>query len=134
MAVIAALPPAGVLFRYEEGRSMASFLIEAAYTSEAWAILVKNPQDRIQVVQATIEKLGGKIEKSWLSFGDYDIVVIVDLPDSVSAAAFAMAISAGGSCRTVKTTPLLTVQEGLEAMKKAAASGYKPVVHTQTAR
>ena len=113
---------------------MASFLIEAAYTSEAWAILVKNPQDRIQVVQATIEKLGGKIEKSWLSFGDYDIVVIVDLPDSVSAAAFAMAISAGGSCKTVKTTPLLTVQEGLEAMKKAAASGYKPVVHTQTAR
>ncbi len=113
---------------------MSSYLFEAAYTSEAWAILVKNPQDRIQVVQATIEQLGGRIERSWLSFGDYDIVVIVDLPDSVSAAAFAMAVSAGGSCKAVKTTPLLTVQEGIEAMKKAAASGYRPVVQTQTAR
>ena len=112
---------------------MSNYLFEAAYTAEAWGILVKNPQDRMQVVQATIEKLGGKIERSWLSFGDYDIVVIVDLPDTVSAAAFAMAVSAGGSCKAVKTTPLLTAQEGMEAMKKAAASGYKPVVQTQTA-
>jgi uncharacterized protein with GYD domain len=61
-------------------------------------------------------------------------VVVVEMPDNVSAAAFAMAISAGGSCKAVKTTPLLTAQEGLEAMKKAAGSGYKPVIQTQTAR
>jgi uncharacterized protein with GYD domain len=80
------------------------------------------------------EKLGGRIERSWLSFGDYDIAVVVDMPDSVSAAAFAMAVSAGGSCKAVKTTPLLSVQEGLEAMKKAGESGYRAVVQTQTAR
>jgi hypothetical protein len=27
----------------------------------------------------------------------------------------------------VKTTPLLSLAEGLEAMKKAGTSGYKPV-------
>jgi hypothetical protein len=27
----------------------------------------------------------------------------------------------------VKTTPLLTLEEGLKAMKKAGNSGYKPV-------
>jgi len=113
---------------------MATFLVEAAYTPEAWTILLKNPQDRSQVVQTAIEKLGGRIERSWLSFGDYDIVVVVDMPDSVSAAAFGMAVSAGGSCKAVKTTPLLSVQEGVEAMKKAAESGYRPVVQTQTAR
>ncbi len=113
---------------------MATFLVEAAYTPEAWAILLKNPQDRSQVVQTAIEKLGGRIERSWLSFGDYDIVVVVDMPDSVSAAAFAMAVSAGGSCKAVKTTPLLSVQEGVEAMKRAGESGYRPVVQTQTAR
>ncbi|MBV9083462.1 MAG: GYD domain-containing protein [Acidobacteriaceae bacterium] len=106
---------------------MAQFLVEAAYTSQSWAALVNNPQDRGQIIQAAVEKLGGKIERAWLSFGDYDAVVIVDMPDSVSAAAFAMAISAGGSCRSVKTIPLLTAQEGLEAMKKAANCGYRPV-------
>ena len=112
---------------------MASFLVEAAYTPEAWSILVKNPQDRMQVVKGTVENLGGKVERSWLSFGDYDVVIVVDLPDNVSAAALAMAVSAGGSCKAVKTTPLLTAEEGLEALKKAAGSGYRPVAQTQTA-
>jgi uncharacterized protein with GYD domain len=112
---------------------MASFLVEAAYTAESWEILVHHAQDRIEVVEATIKRLGGKVERSWLSFGEYDVVVVVNMPDNVSAAAFAMAVSAGGSCKTVKTTPLLTVDEGLEAMKKAAACGYRPVAQSQKA-
>ena len=112
---------------------MAQFLLEVAYTPQSWSALVNNPQDRAQVVQTAVEKLGGKIERAWLSFGDYDAVVIVDMPDSVTAAAFSMAISAGGSCRSVKTIPLLTAQEGIEAMKKAANCGYRPVAQTATA-
>ena len=49
------------------------------------------------------------------------------MPDVISAAAMALAIGAGGSLKAQKTTPLLSVEEGLAAMKKAAASGYKPV-------
>jgi hypothetical protein len=48
------------------------------------------------------------------------------MPDNVSAAAFALAIAAGGACKNVKTTPLLTAEEGIKAMKKAGGSGYKP--------
>ena len=44
----------------------------------------------------------------------------------LSAAAFALAAAGGGACKTVKTTPLLSAEEGIEAMKKAATSGYKP--------
>jgi hypothetical protein len=49
------------------------------------------------------------------------------MPDNVSAAAFAVAVAGGGACKNVKTTPLLSLAEGLEAMKKAGTSGYKPV-------
>lgn len=49
------------------------------------------------------------------------------MPDDVSAAAFAMAIAGGGACRSVKTTPLMTGEEGAAAMRKAGGSGYKPV-------
>jgi len=113
---------------------MAQFLIEVAYTTESWAALVQNPQDRSQTVQAAVEKLGGKIEKTWLSFGEHDAIVIAEMPDSVSAAAFSMAISAGGSCRSVKTIPLLSTQEGMEAMRKAATCGYKPIAKAAGAR
>lgn len=106
---------------------MPSYLVQVAYNAEAVAALVKKPQDRSAVVTKAIEKLGGMLKGAWLSFGDYDTIVVVDMPDNVSAAAFALAISAGGSCKTVKTTPLLSVEEGIAAMKKAGSAGYKPV-------
>jgi uncharacterized protein with GYD domain len=89
--------------------------------------MIQNPQDRSAAIQTPVEKLGGRIERFWLSFGDYDVVGVVDMPDSVSAAAFSMAVAAGGACRAVRTTPLLSSSEGLEAMKKAATCGYKPI-------
>jgi uncharacterized protein with GYD domain len=105
---------------------MAHYLLQVAYTSEAWAAMVKKPQNRAEAVRAAIEKLGGQEKGFWFAFGDYDIVGIIEMPDSVSTAAFAVAISAGGACKGVKTTPLLTIEEGMEAMKKAATCGYKP--------
>lgn len=106
---------------------MPSYLVQVAYTAEATAALLKKPHDRSAVVSKAIEKLGGTLKGAWLCFGDYDTVVVVDMPDNVSAAAFALAIGAGGSCKAVKTTPLLSVEEGIAAMKKAGGSGYRPV-------
>ncbi len=104
---------------------MAYFLLQVAYTREAWAAMVKNPQDRAAAVEPAIKKLGGTVEKFWMSFGEYDIVGIVQMPDNVAAAAFAMAISAGGACKAVNTVPLLTMEEGTQAMQNAATCGYK---------
>jgi hypothetical protein len=41
--------------------------------------------------------------------------------------AIACAAAAGGSCKTVKTTPLLTIAQGLSALRKAGTSGCKPI-------
>ena len=105
---------------------MPHYLMEVAYTAEGWAALVKNPQDRIAAVRPAVEKAGGKIESGYYAFGEYDIVVIVELPDNASAAGLAIAFAAGGALRGIKTTPLLTPAEGVEAMKKAGGTGYKP--------
>ena len=114
---------------FTEGKEkdMPSYLVQVAYTSEATAALLKKPHDRASVVSKAVEKLGGSLKGAWLCFGDHDTVVVVDMPDNVSAGAFALAISAGGSCKTVKTTPLMSVEEGIAAMKKAGSSGYKPI-------
>jgi uncharacterized protein with GYD domain len=105
---------------------MANYLLQVAYTPEAWAKLIANPQDRIAAVRPVVEKLGGKIQHGWLAFGDYDLVAVVEMPGNVEAAAFSLAAAAGGAVRAIKTTPLLTTAEGIEAMKKAAAAGYRP--------
>jgi uncharacterized protein with GYD domain len=106
---------------------MPSYLVQVAYTPETVAALVANPQDRTEAIGKVVKNLGGKPGKLYLSFGDYDVVGIYEMPDNVSAAAFAMAIGSGGACKSVKTTPLMTGDEAVAAMKKAAGSGYKPV-------
>jgi uncharacterized protein with GYD domain len=105
---------------------MASYLMQVAYTSEAWANLLKTPQNRMEAVQPVVERLGGRIEGVWLSFGEYDAVLIVQMPDNVSAAALSMAISAGRAVKASMTTPLISMEGGVEAMRKAAGAGYRP--------
>jgi uncharacterized protein with GYD domain len=106
---------------------MPYFLHQVAYTPEALARLIANPQDRFEAVRAPIEKLGGKVESSYFAFGQYDAVLITEMPDNVSAAAISLAFAAGGSLRNCQTTPLMSTAEGLEAMRKAAACGYKSI-------
>jgi len=102
------------------------YMIQVAYTPEGWAALVKSPQNRIEVVRPAVEKAGGKIETGYYAFGEYDVVIIAELPDNSSAAGLAISFSAGGALRAIKTTPLLTPDEAVAAMKKAGATGYKP--------
>ncbi len=105
---------------------MPYYMHQVAYTSEGWAAVTKQPQNRLEAIRPAFEKLGGKIETAYFCFGKYDIVVISSFPDAVSAAALAMAVGAGGACKALHTTPLLTPEEAVQAMQKAAGSGYRP--------
>lgn len=104
---------------------MAHFLLQVAYTAEGWAALVGHPQNRLEEVRPVVEQLGGTVDNQWMAFGEYDVVALLQLPDNVSAAAFSIAVSAGGAIRAAKTTPLITVEEGMDAMRKAGEVGYK---------
>ena len=105
---------------------MPYYLYQDAYTAEAWAAQVKNPQDRVEAVRPVVERLGGRIVNAWLSFGEYDVVAILEMPDNVSVAAFAIAVAASGAVKAGKTTPLLTPQEWVEAARKAGGLSYQP--------
>jgi len=105
---------------------MATYLLQLSYTPATWAALVGNPQDRGEAVRGSIENLGGKLEHIWLAFGEDDVISILEMPDNVAAAAISMAFNAGGAVRGVKITPLMSIQEGIAAMKKAAQCGYQP--------
>jgi len=105
---------------------MGRYLIQAAYTPEAWATLVAHPQDRSKPVELMVERVGGRLEAFYLAFGDYDVVSIAELPDDITAAALSIAVSAGGSVKSIKTTPLLSAHGAMEALSRAGAVGYEP--------
>jgi uncharacterized protein with GYD domain len=101
-------------------------MVQLSYSPEVLAGFIKKPSDRTPVVSKLVAKVGGKLVGSWFSFGDYDAVIIVEGGDNVSAAALSMAVSASGAFKAFKTTPLLGIEEGMAAMKKAGTLGYKP--------
>lgn len=105
---------------------MAQYLLQLSYTSGAWAAMLANPQDRIEAVRPVVAELGGTLDHAWFAFGDRDLVAIMTLPANVEAAAFSLAITAAGAVYNVKTTPLLSIEEGIQAMRKAASLGYRP--------
>ena len=105
---------------------MPHYLLQVAYTPDAWAAQLKSPQNRIEAIRPAVEGLGGRIECAYIAFGEYDIVAVFEMPDNVTAAAFSIAAAAGGAVKAIKTTPLMTMEEGIAAMRKGAAAGYRP--------
>lgn len=105
---------------------MAHYLIRGSYTPETWAALVKNPQNRREVVQPLIESLGGKIEALYFAFGAEDVVAILEMPDNVSVGAASLAVTASGAFKSFQTTVLITPEEAVEMMRKAGTVGYRP--------
>ena len=106
---------------------MPQYLYQAAYTHESLAAQMKNPQDRFEVVSRQLEQsAGAKILAGGFSFGEYDIVAIVEAPDDTTMAAVALAIAAGGAMKVAKTTPLISGTQWVEALKKAPSITYRP--------
>ena len=100
---------------------MPKFLVEATYTAEGFKGLAKEKASgRKAAVAQMVKKLGGKLEAIYFCLGENDVVLIVDLPDHLSAAALGSAASGSGMTRT-KTTILLTVEETDEALSKAVS-------------
>ncbi len=105
---------------------MAFYLVQVTYTPEAWAAMVKTPQNRMEsAVQPVAEKLGGKAAGCWVAFGKYDTIAMLELPNIVSAAAFSIVAPAGGTMRAIKTTPVMRFEEGMQAMSKAGKTSYQ---------
>jgi uncharacterized protein with GYD domain len=101
------------------------YLFQASYTSDSWATQVANPASVVDRIQPVLTACKASLDSIYYAFGDSDIVALIDFPTAEDAAAFSLAVSAGGSIKSAQTTPLLTVEQGMAAMKKAAEAGKK---------
>ena len=105
---------------------MPKFLFSGSYTSAgAGGLLEHGGQMRRASVEKLAQSLGGKVESFYFAFGEKDVYVIAELPDSSAAAAFSLAAGASGGVN-VQTTVLLTPEEIDAASKKTVE--YRPPI------
>jgi uncharacterized protein with GYD domain len=98
---------------------MPRYMLQFSYTPQAWGALAKNPTNRRPQVEGMMKKLGGRLVDLYYHFGDFDGTAIVEAPDDATAFAAVIAAVTPGHIKTTRTTRLLTVEETIEAMKKA---------------
>ncbi|MBV9788393.1 MAG: GYD domain-containing protein [Chloroflexi bacterium] len=98
---------------------MALYMTQFAYNPEAWSAIIKDPQRHNETIKTLVQRLGGKLITMYYCFGEYDKVVIFDVPDATKATAFVLAATLPGHLKAVETTRLLTLEEATSAMHTA---------------
>ncbi len=103
---------------------MAKYLLEGSYSAEGLKGVQKDGgSSRHEAAARAISSVGGHMDSMYFAFGDHDVIAIFEAPDNVTASALAIGVSASGLIRT-KVTPLLTVEEVDQAVKKSVV--YRP--------
>ena len=104
---------------------MAKYLFQASYTSEGMqGLIMDTASGRKAAVQAAVKSLGGKLESFHFCFGADDVVLVVDLPGNIEAAAVAITTASTGLVR-IRTTPLLTVEEVDKVLELKTKAKYR---------
>jgi uncharacterized protein with GYD domain len=109
---------------------MALYMAQFAYTAEALATMAKNPQDRSVPSRELIEKMGGRLISFYFCLGEYDGIAIYEAPDDITAAAMSMTAVSPGHLKASHTTKLFTVEETMEAMRKAGSISFQGPVRS----
>jgi uncharacterized protein with GYD domain len=107
---------------------MTLYMYQASYTSKSMAAQLKEPHDPVEVISPILEDLGAKIVVAGFPFGEYDLLIVYEAPDDMTAASVAMAVAAAGEVKSAKTTRILSGQEWLESLRK------RRIVTTRKAR
>ena len=90
---------------------MAHYLFMANYTEAGLAgLMQEGANGRVKAIEDFAKSLGGRVESMYWSFGKSDVVVIAELPDNASAAAFSTTVATAGVAG-VRTTVLLTADD-----------------------
>ena len=71
---------------------MAIYMFKGTYTQASIQAMVENPVDRTALISKACESFGGKLLNVFMAFGEDDVIVISELPDDVTAAAFSAQI------------------------------------------
>jgi len=103
---------------------MPLYMSTFGYKPEVWAGLVKSPENRKEVVGRILAEAGCELQGLWYAFGEADGFALIEAPDNQTAAGLLIAITASGAFRKFETTPLMTVDETLDALHVAANVHY----------
>src|SRR5665213_209719 len=106
------------------GTRMPIYITQGRYTRDAIKGMIIKPEDRADAVGRLLAKAGGKLLGHYLTFGEYDFLVIAEAPSETQMAAVLLAAGSSGGVSDLRTTAAMTSTDAKGAF--AAASDLAP--------
>jgi len=97
-------------------------MFQGRFSVETLKRLLAKPEDRSKAAAKIAKACGGRLHRYYISFGEYDFVSILELPDDQATASCAMDVAAAGVVTHMATTRLLTPAEAMKSMALAQAA------------
>jgi uncharacterized protein with GYD domain len=77
---------------------------------------INESPDRFSSFKAMLEKIGGKLIGGYYTFGEYDVVIIMEAPNDEAVMSLILKVGSAGNVRT-KTLKAFTAEEGIKIIK-----------------
>lgn len=108
---------------------MALFLTQGRFTREYLKGGLAKPEDRQQAIARLCEQVGGRMVSLHFTLGQYDFLVISEMPDAQAASVLSLVASGGGGIESAVTTQAFTSAEAKTLFERAGqlAGVYKPM-------
>jgi uncharacterized protein with GYD domain len=108
---------------------MPTFITQGRFTREYIKGGLAKPEDRHAAISRLCEQVGGKLVSLYFTLGQYDFIVITDMPDAKAVSMLAFVAAGGGGIEGSVTTQAFTTAEAREMFTAAGkiADSYKPM-------
>jgi uncharacterized protein with GYD domain len=107
---------------------MPTYLALFSYTGNTWQRLMHSSGDRTSAITAAVQAAGASLRSVHWMLGPYDGVLVLDAPDSVSAAAVSVTAMSSGAFRAVETHELFSQGQldGILSRAVDASAAFTP--------
>ncbi len=105
---------------------MPKYFLEFSYSNEAIKNLTEWPEGRSEAVRDLVESAGESLESYYLMFGQFEGLVIFDVPSPDLASAIALAVSRTGVVTHLEVHELVNPDQLPSIAIRAKALTYKP--------
>jgi uncharacterized protein with GYD domain len=110
---------------------MTTFIVQGRFSNEAIKGMMAKPEDRAAAVSKLFAASGGKLISYYVTFGEYDFLIISEAPDEQAALAGLIVAAASGSVTHLKTTVAISTGQAMKAFEaaKGVAASYRVPGH-----
>jgi|SRR6266705_1288195 len=100
---------------------MPIYICRGNYTRDAISGMTAKPEDRSQAVAKLLKAVGGKLHGLYMTFGEYDFLLIAEAPSEKDMLAVLIVAAGSGGVANLNTTTAVSATDMKDAFAKAGS-------------